>query len=238
MDSWIPKDAPHTDIVVFGMQESTYKATVSIEESAAMAEADLDVDLQEGEAPAAASSSSSSSKKSPTKSAAAVAAAGDDEEDEEDEDDEAPKVQSSEEKLSGSRHLLLAIQRQLGDDFVLLERVMRGQMRIRVYIRKSLAPKVTNIEVGAENTGLGHVYANKGGQGVKFELAGTSIVLVNSHLAAHETAAKCNKRNSNVREVSLHPIYYFCFSFVFLSFVLQPNIPLPPVSDFRWFALR
>jgi hypothetical protein len=24
MDSWIPKNAPHTDLVVFGLQESTY----------------------------------------------------------------------------------------------------------------------------------------------------------------------------------------------------------------------
>jgi hypothetical protein len=199
MDSWVPRNAPHTDIVVFGLQESTYKATVSEVEDE-VNEATVALLNEELEKDEEQESTENTAKEISGGGGGGAVEEEEESEDEDDEDDQ-PVKHTHEENLSGSRHLLLAIQRQLGDDFVLLERVMRGQMRIRVYIRKSLAAQVSNVEIGAENTGIAHIYANKGGQGVKFELAGTSIVFVNSHLAAHESAAKCNKRNSNVREI-------------------------------------
>jgi hypothetical protein len=79
---------------------------------------------------------------------------------------------------------------QLGGNFVLLEEKKAGQMKLFVYIRIELSEQtgmVTNLVKGSENTGVGHVLANKGGQAISFTLNGTtSFCFVNSHLAAHE----------------------------------------------------
>ena len=46
---------------------------------------------------------------------------------------------------------------------------------------------VTNLVKGSENTGVGGVWNNKGGQAISFTLnQTTSLCFVNSHLAAHE----------------------------------------------------
>ena len=74
-------------------------------------------------------------------------------------------------------------------------------MRLRIYVRMELLGEVSDVETGAENTGLGHVLANKGGQAIKFVLRGTSFVFVSSHLAAHESAEKCMRRNEDVAEI-------------------------------------
>ena len=97
-------------------------------------------------------------------------------------------------------------------------------MRLRIFVRMELVDEVTDMETGAENTGLGHVIANKGGQAIKFRLRGTSFVFVSSHLAAHESAAKCQRRNEvrsserslNQSNFSIMAIYFDglrCFLF-------------------------
>mmetsp|Transcript_60463 Transcript_60463/g.121340 ORF Transcript_60463/g.121340 Transcript_60463/m.121340 type:complete len:698 (+) Transcript_60463:54-2147(+) len=198
MDSWVPRNAPDTDIVVFGLQESTYGGHTppSMEGIDAATRKNLEKELGAEQGQRAKEAAVEAEVVLTPENVAAVA-----DDAEEGDGDAHPEAQTSKSKLSGAKHLLTTLQRQVGSDFVLLSAVMRGQMRIRVYIRRSLLSKVSAVESGAENTGLGGVVANKGGQAVKFDLAGTTLVFVNSHLAAHESAAKCNKRDEDAHEI-------------------------------------
>jgi len=221
LDSWVPRHAPHTDVVVFGMQESTYGAAPPVasgedlnsEQQAALQSAVAKEELKE-----AKEAVSRKTKAEAAKTAAAAAATAKEDEDDDDDDDDSDdddaksnpggsmdSSSSSQKdqgpKVPGSQHLLTAIAQHLGPDFELLASVMRGQMRIRAYVRKALRKECTHLETGAENTGLGGVVANKGGQVLKFELRGTTLVFVNAHLAAHENAKHCAARDDSVAEV-------------------------------------
>uniref|UniRef100_A0A7S2RZJ1 C2 domain-containing protein n=1 Tax=Rhizochromulina marina TaxID=1034831 RepID=A0A7S2RZJ1_9STRA len=200
MDSWVPKHAPHTDIVVFGLQESTYGSADA--SHIKLAEKDEKLVMEEVNA----------SLKLSTVNAASRDMENDEEADpppEEKDDVEASRDQPSagaEEEavpdskfVNGDKHLLRSLQAQLGSEFTLLQRVRRLQMRIRVYVRDSLMKDIEEVEVGAENTGFAGVGANKGGQVVKLKILNTTIMFVSSHLAAHE--GKCGARNDNVEEI-------------------------------------
>ena len=45
---------------------------------------------------------------------------------------------------------------------------------------------VNNVVISTEATGIAHVAGNKGGVGVRFEVADTSMLFVACHLAAHQ----------------------------------------------------
>jgi len=223
LDSWVPRHAPHTDVVVFGMQESTYGAAPPVatgEDLDAEQQAALQSAVAKEEINEAKEAVSKKTKAETAKTAAAATAKDhehdDDDMDSDDDDDHGKSISGSMDssssshdqggpKVPGSQHLLTAIAAHLGPDFELLASVMRGQMRIRAYVRKALRPECVNLETGAENTGLGGVVANKGGQVLKFELRGTTMVFVNAHLAAHENAKHCAARDDSVAEV-LHGV--------------------------------
>ena len=48
-------------------------------------------------------------------------------------------------------------------------------MRLHIYVRTMLVPALTDVEVTAENTGLGHVLANKGGIAARVTFTDTSL---------------------------------------------------------------
>mmetsp|Transcript_16794 Transcript_16794/g.50936 ORF Transcript_16794/g.50936 Transcript_16794/m.50936 type:complete len:703 (+) Transcript_16794:1005-3113(+) len=80
----------------------------------------------------------------------------------------------------------------------------RGQMRLFVFVRSPLAAGVHEKRVAYENTGLAHLYANKGGIAFACSVAGASqasLVFFSAHLAAHEGEAYRLRRNSDVREI-------------------------------------
>mmetsp|Transcript_32395 Transcript_32395/g.47404 ORF Transcript_32395/g.47404 Transcript_32395/m.47404 type:complete len:591 (+) Transcript_32395:66-1838(+) len=89
----------------------------------------------------------------------------------------------------------------LGPDFVLISSSKRGFMQLRIYVRAELAPEVTDLEVGAENTGIGGIIANKGGQACALTLRGTSLVFVSCHLAANEGKKELQHRNADCQEI-------------------------------------
>ena len=192
LESWVAKgQLEHSDIVVFGMQESTYKAPHGHEPDAK--DAAFDAKMAKDNAKAAEDFA---------KKKAARGAAESDEEESDDEDGKKGKSASHAAGVSNNnRHLLSEIDKHVGSKFFLLDSVQRTQMRVLVYVRNSFKGKVSEVETGAENTGFAGVAPNKGGQAVKFVVENTSFVFVNSHLAAHETAKKCNKRNENVEEI-------------------------------------
>lgn len=77
----------------------------------------------------------------------------------------------------------------------------RAQMQIYVMVRKSLAGAISNVEERVENTGFLHVFPNKGGILVSFDLYGTSLSFITCHLTAHEGVAFCAMRNDSIKEI-------------------------------------
>lgn len=89
--------------------------------------------------------------------------------------------------------------RHLGEEYELVECMHRQQMRVMVFAHKSVADEVSDVEMVAENTGVAHVGANKGGQLVKFNLGHTVLCFFSAHLAAHQGQTK--RRNADVKEI-------------------------------------
>ena len=73
-------------------------------------------------------------------------------------------------------------------------RYQRGEMRLHIYLRTPLVPALSDITIDAENTGLGHVLANKGGIAARVTLATTSMTFISCHLNAHEGAENRARR--------------------------------------------
>mgnify|MGYP003385620979 FL=1 len=89
----------------------------------------------------------------------------------------------------------------IGSGFYLVAHNVRAQMQIYVFARTSLKEHISNIEMCAENTGFMHVFPNKGGLSICFNLDSTSLAFFSSHLAAHEGVFNCYMRNSSVKEI-------------------------------------
>lgn len=62
-----------------------------------------------------------------------------------------------------------------------------------------MVPFISHVVSAAIPTGMGDTLGNKGGCGIYFKIAGTSILVVNAHLAAHQNAVK--RRNEDFRKI-------------------------------------
>lgn len=82
---------------------------------------------------------------------------------------------------------------------VILKRAQLLEMRILVLVHPSLKKHISDIRVAVEATGLMGVYGNKGGIGVCFNLDGTRLGFLNTHLAAH--LHQLPLRNKNIHEI-------------------------------------
>jgi hypothetical protein len=87
------------------------------------------------------------------------------------------------------------------DEWKVVTHCFRAQMQIYVMARKHLVEHITNIEDRVENTGFLHIFPNKGGLLVSFELMGTSLAFISCHLTAHEGVAYCGMRNDSIKEI-------------------------------------
>lgn len=88
--------------------------------------------------------------------------------------------------------------RHLGDDYSLFATSSRGAMVLVLFASK-FAPPIDKIEKSGENTGLGHIFHNKGGLLVQFQIGRTSLSFLSVHLAAH--AEHLHRRNTDVSEI-------------------------------------
>mmetsp|Transcript_14644 Transcript_14644/g.55362 ORF Transcript_14644/g.55362 Transcript_14644/m.55362 type:complete len:816 (-) Transcript_14644:342-2789(-) len=88
-----------------------------------------------------------------------------------------------------------------GHPYVLLATRRAGQMRLYIFARPAVVEMTREVETHSENTGIGGVLANKGGQMVKLRIRGTTLCFVSSHLAAHEGPVYAKARNANVMEI-------------------------------------
>ena len=77
----------------------------------------------------------------------------------------------------------------------------RGEMRLHVYVRSNLLPCIVDVTVRAENTGLAHLLANKGGIAARIAVGGTSLSFVCCHLAAHEGKQHYLRRLADIEEI-------------------------------------
>jgi len=70
---------------------------------------------------------------------------------------------------------------------------------VLVLFASKFAPPIDKIEKSGENTGLGHIFHNKGGLLVQFQIGRTSLSFLSVHLAAH--AEHLHRRNTDVSEI-------------------------------------
>eukprot|EP00435_Cladocopium_sp_Y103_P054694 s1678_g17.t2 len=111
-----------------------------------------------------------------------------------------PRVNSNGGELP-PRHcneLLAAFLEHLGQDYRVVTLLSRGAMVLLVFAWR-FGPPLHDIETAAENTGLAHVFPNKGGLLAKLEVGGTSLCFVAAHLAAHSDHVR--RRNADVTEI-------------------------------------
>ena len=79
---------------------------------------------------------------------------------------------------------------------------LRGEMRLFILAHTTLSKDISNVHVGAENTGIGSIMANKGGIIVTQTLRNqTRFSFMTCHLEAHEGISHYNNRNKNLAEI-------------------------------------
>ncbi|CAJ1372290.1 unnamed protein product [Effrenium voratum] len=102
---------------------------------------------------------------------------------------------------SSPRHcneLLAEFLGHLGKDYNVICALSRGAMSLMLFASR-FGPPIDRIETAAENTGLAHVWPNKGGLLAKLEVGGASLCFISAHLAAK--TGKVQRRNQDVAEI-------------------------------------
>lgn len=75
-------------------------------------------------------------------------------------------------------------------------------MRLFILAHNSIANDISNVYIGAENTGIGSIMANKGGIIVTLTLRDmTRLSFMTCHLEAHEGITHYTNRNKNLAEI-------------------------------------
>uniref|UniRef100_A0A7S1XGQ9 Inositol polyphosphate-related phosphatase domain-containing protein n=2 Tax=Compsopogon caeruleus TaxID=31354 RepID=A0A7S1XGQ9_9RHOD len=104
-------------------------------------------------------------------------------------------------ELDGARRWASRLQAALGDDFVLVERESMMEIRLHVFVRRTLERRVRLVRTVNEKTGIANVVGNKGGVALKMMVDDIEFWFVSSHLAAHEGYRNRVKRNEDVMEI-------------------------------------
>ena len=179
---WFPGRPVHTDVIAVGMQESTYGVESERNRERVSSTAEIFNEIRVEEGVEAEKAEDEKQFRTP------------DEQDLEETNADEHKSKSLEVKerkkvvqwnVTGGQHLEEALLRHIGDDFVLLCSRQVWEMRLHVYVHKSLSEEAQEeLAQGSENTGVLGVGGNKGGLAVKFKLRGTSIVFVSAHLVS------------------------------------------------------
>ncbi|KAL1518982.1 hypothetical protein AB1Y20_003251 [Prymnesium parvum] len=102
---------------------------------------------------------------------------------------------------------ILRLNSALGEGYVCLASHSLMAIHLAVYARRELLPQVSHVHSAHVACGIGDVLGNKGGVGISLCVGRTSILFINSHLAAHQH--KVNERNTDYHRINatlgLHP---------------------------------
>lgn len=93
----------------------------------------------------------------------------------------------------------LKCSQHLGKRFFRVQQVKREQMQMLVFASRRIKSSINKVERNAENTGLLHMFPNKGGVCTTLRIGSTSLALVSCHLTAHE--GRHRDRNSSLEEI-------------------------------------
>jgi len=78
---------------------------------------------------------------------------------------------------------------------------LRGEMKLVVLVHNDLHPFVSNIDVAAQNTGLGGISSNKGGIAACIDVKSTRLTFISAHLAAHEGGTYYQTRCQSMTDI-------------------------------------
>eukprot|EP00949_MAST-11_sp_MAST-11-sp1_P004192 g4192.t1 len=102
-------------------------------------------------------------------------------------------------KVEKANHWDGMLQSLLSRHYYLVQKISLLEMRLNVFALKKLSNLVSDVHSSTEATGLGHVYGNKGGLAIKFNVAGMSLCFISCHLAAH--MKNLGNRNEDCSEI-------------------------------------
>lgn len=87
-----------------------------------------------------------------------------------------------------------AVTISLGNEFCEIAAGRLGAICLTVHVNKQLRGEITDVQTSTVACGLADTLGNKGAVGIGFTVSGTSIAIVNSHLAAHHGSVKARNR--------------------------------------------
>jgi endonuclease/exonuclease/phosphatase family metal-dependent hydrolase len=97
--------------------------------------------------------------------------------------------------------LVTFLKETFGPHYQMIAHCHRAQMQLYVFAKGSLQHRIGNLEMSIENTGFLHVFPNKGGLLVTFDVDGTKLAFISCHLTAHEGVTLCEQRNASIVEI-------------------------------------
>ena len=98
-------------------------------------------------------------------------------------------------------HMIYLIEQVIAPEFTLVKHVRRSQMQLIIYCRHAIRKSITNIKYCKENTGFLNVFPNKGGLSVSMAIRQTTFTFISCHLTAKDGPSKCAQRNDSLEEI-------------------------------------
>lgn len=101
----------------------------------------------------------------------------------------------------------MKLRETLGDGYVCVATNTLAAIHLALFARRSLMDSIGCVRTAQVATGIANTLGNKGGVGISLTVGQTSLLLINSHLAAHQNAV--DQRNSDYlridSQMSLRP---------------------------------
>jgi len=88
----------------------------------------------------------------------------------------------------------------VGSNYVPIRSHTLQAIHLMAFVHKAIAHLCSVVTSAAVPTGIGSTLGNKGGVGIYFQVLQTRILIVNAHLAAHQTAEK--RRNAEFNRIN------------------------------------
>lgn len=82
------------------------------------------------------------------------------------------------------------LQEAFGPRYKCVGRHTLAAIHLALFAKRELLPAIAHVQSAHVATGIGNKLGNKGGVGICFQLGRTSVLLINSHLSAHQHKVK------------------------------------------------